>query len=261
MKLKLLFLFVQMLLLSQSAVSAGVQLQSEEQGLQLIATVSQQIKQDDKDAHLYVVRGQLYAQLKDYDNAIKDFNKALALDDKQDDAWYGLGMAKPFVGLLDEGISDLSVFINKHPDSSLALTKRGVRYIWKGDKVNAKKDLLKAVKLNPNNAEAHDDLGVVLAQQGDYNSAIEHFNNTITIDPSYQKGHHNLAMALYVIERDALALERVNISLQLDPQARNSWMLKSEILKAMGRVTESEAAHDEAMFLPKGNWSERAPVK
>ena len=68
-------------------------------------------------------------------------------------------------------------------------------------------------------------------------------------------------MAYYVLEMDIDALAAVNIALKLDPESRNSMLLKSEILKAMGRQDEALEAHDEAMFLPEGNWSERAPVR
>jgi len=55
-------------------------------------------------------------------------------------------------------------------------------------------------------------------------------------------------MALYVIEKDAQALVSVNISLSLRPNSRNSMLLKSKILEALGRHAEA-------------NWSETAPVK
>ena len=55
------------------------------------------------------------------------------LDDKQDNAYFGRGMALGRMGLVDEGIADLSVFILRHPESSVAYTKRGVRSIWRNN--------------------------------------------------------------------------------------------------------------------------------
>ena len=242
-----------------SSVTAEVVTQDDMQ--KQIKAVSAQIDKNRKNAVLYVRRGDLYFQLHDFDLAIDDYTMAIKLDDKQDAAWFGRGMAKGRRGLISEGIADLTVFIKRNPENSKAYTKRGVRYLWKGDKVNAKKDLQKAIQLDQNNAEAHDDLGVVLAQSGDYRNAIMHFQNTISIDPTYQKGHHNLAMALYVIENDAQALVSVNNSLSLRPNSRNSMLLKSKILEALGRHTEAKRVADDAMFLPEANWSETAPVK
>ena len=73
-------------------------------------------------------------------------------------------MALGRMGLVYEGIADLGVFIQRHPDSSVAYTKRGVRNIWRNNLVEAERDLTRAVQLDPFNAEARDDLGVVHAK-------------------------------------------------------------------------------------------------
>jgi len=234
---------------------------SRESAQKQIDLLSDKIDKNRKQASLYVTRGDLYFKIRDFDSAVEDFTTAIKLDDSLDAAWFGRGMANGRLGYIDEGIADLSVFIKRNPNDSKALTKRGVRYLWKGDKPNAQTDLQKAIKIDPENAEAHDDLGVVLAQQGDYKQAIVHFRKTIGIDPTYQKGHHNLAMALYVIEKDALALSSVNNALSLSPNARNSLLLKSSILKSIGRLSEAKRLEDEAMFLPEAHWNETAPVR
>jgi Tfp pilus assembly protein PilF len=91
---------------------------------------------------------------------------------------------------------------------------------------------------------------VVLAQMGNYKKAINHFQKTIHIDSSYQKAHHNLAMALFVTENDVMALDSVNKALNLSPESRNSMLLKSSILNAMGKHAEAKRIKEEAMFLP-----------
>ncbi len=244
-----------------AAIVSAVEISSQEQGDKLLKQYSQQIKKEPANAQHYIARADIHFKLHNFEQAVKDYTQALNIDNKLDQAWFGRGMAKGRLGLIDEGIADLSVFIRHNPESTVAYTKRGVRYLWKGDRDNAAKDLRKAIELDPRNAEAHDDLGVVLAQQGDYKTALEHFTKTVSIDPTYQKGYHNQAMAFYVLERDADALATVNVAIKLDPEARNSMLLKSEILNSLGRKDEAQAIHDEAMFLPQGNWSERAPVK
>lgn len=244
-----------------STVVVQAQINSEDEAQQKITVISNKIASNPDDARLYSSRGDLYFLIHDFDNAVKDYTRAIKLDDKLDAAWFGRGMARGRQGFIEEGIADLTVYINRHPDDSRAHTKRGVRYLWLGEKENARQDLQTAIKLNPDNAEAHDDLGVILAQMGNYKKAIEHFRTTVRLDPSYQKGHHNLAMALYITSNDALALISVNNSLKLKPQARNSLLLKSKILTAMGKLNEAKQIQEDAMFLPEENWHESAPVK
>lgn len=213
------------------------------------------------NALLYALRGDIYFLIHDFNNAVEDYSSAIELDNTLDRAYYGRGLAYARQGFIKDGIQDLSHFIKKNPDSSLAYTKRGVRYLWLGEKDNAYKDLKKAISLNPNNAEAHDDLGVVLAQMNNYIEAIKHFRLTISIEPLYQKAYHNLAMAYYITENDAIALQTINKSIQLKSGEKNSLLLKSKILMALGRTEDAKKIENDALFLPAGDWSELVPVQ
>ena len=155
----------------------------------------------------------------------------------------------------------MSIYIERHNDDSLAYTKRGVLYMWKQDCKNAEKDLTRAVELDNTNAEAHDDLGVIFARRKEYTQAMAHFRATIHHDPSYQKGYHNLALTLYLTGQDEQALTTVNNAVTLNPNHRDALLLKSHILKALGRTEEALAAEEDAQFLPETNWSEGIAVE
>lgn len=223
--------------------------------------LNEQLKSNKKDAALFISRGDIYFRIRDFQNAVDDYTSAIELAPESYDAYFGRGLANGRMGFIQNGINDLSVYIKQYPNSSVAYTKRGVRYLWFGDTKNAQSDFEKAIKLNPDNAEAHDDLGVIFAQKKKYDEALMHFNLTVKLDPSYQKGFHNLAMTHYLTGQDIVALQNVNIALQLSPTARNSILLKSEILKVMGRIEEANKLQEDALFLPEGNWHEQAPVQ
>jgi len=67
----------------------------------------------------YVQRGMAYFKLHEFDRAIGDFSRAIALDDRQDDAYFGRGMARGRNGDIDQGIADLGVYI-RAPSAQLA---------------------------------------------------------------------------------------------------------------------------------------------
>jgi len=219
--------------------------------------LNKQIHAGTNRAQLLLERGQIYFELHEFDRAVDDYTAALALDDKLDNAYFGRGMARGRMGLIRQGIADLSIYIQRNPADSRAFTKRGVRYIWLGDLNTAKQDLQQAIKLDAENAEAHDDLGVIYANHGDYISAIKHFQKVVAIDPSYQKGFHNLALSYHISGKSQQALHNINISLDLSPQDKNSLLLKAEILNKLGMQQEAAAVREGAEFLPEGNWSER----
>ncbi len=219
------------------------------------------IDKDAMNAQLYIKRGDIYFEKREFFDAVEDYTTAMELDSKADQAYFGRGMALARQGMISDGIADLSVFIKRNPKNSLAYTKRGVRYMWLQDYNNAEKDLTKALVLDPENAEAHDDLGVIYAKRQKYEKAVEHFTATIRIDPSYQKGYHNLAMTLFLVEQDAGALLMVNQALALNSNHRDALMLKSLILEKLGRYEEAAAIKEDAEFLPETNWSESVPVQ
>lgn len=176
-------------------------------------------------------------------------------------AYFGRGMALGRLGKVQDGINDLTFFIQHNADSSLAYTKRGVRYLWLGDLQRASEDLKQAILLNPKNAEAHDDLGVILARQNKPEEAISHFLKTIKHDPSYQKAYHNLALTYYLYDKEKAALKYVNKAISMSPDSKDTILLKSEILKSLGQVKQAEELREHAEFLPDGNWSESSPLQ
>ena len=232
-----------------------------EEMLRLDTEYGKRIAANADDARLYLKRGEVRFRLHDFENAIEDFDRAIRLDSRLDDAYFGRGMALGRSGHIDEGIADLGVYIRRHPGSSLAYTKRGVRYIWKGDLEKAEKDLARAIAVDPANAEAHDDLGVVMAQRGNYPAAENHFLSTIALDPSYQKAYHNLAMVYYITNNNREALGAVDKALELIPESRDSLLLKATILDGIGRHIEAEKIRADAEFLAPGNPTERSPIQ
>ena len=226
-----------------------------------LATLNQKIKQHAKNPQLYIKRGNLYFNLHDFEKAVADFTTAIAIDDTLSQAYFGRGMASARNGQIEAGINDLTTYIKRHPYDSRAYTKRGVRYIWAGKLDMAQHDLEKAIMLDATNAEAQDDLGVLYAQQKKFSRALKHFNFATQYDPTYQKAYHNQAMAYILSNSPEKALIAVNKSLVLKSDSRNSLMLKSEILNAMGKEKEAVLIMQKADFLPEGNWSERFEIR
>jgi len=218
------------------------------------------ILKEPNNANAYFDRGVLHFQEQDFTLAINDLTKCLTLNPANDEALFWRGMAYGRNKQSDKGIADLSQYILKHPDNSRAYTKRGVRYIWAGKLDKAMSDLKMAIKLDSTNSEAHDDLGVLYAQQKNYPQAILHFSNALKYDPSYQKAWHNRAMLKYVQHQFSLAIDDVDQSLALKA-TRDSMLLKSLIMDALGKKEMANRIRVEAERLPDNNWSESFAIQ
>lgn len=247
------------IMLAMTAV-AGAEFQTREAAHAALKEYNRLIADEPHFAVLYTLRGDAYYALNDLHAAIENYTSAIELDDRQDKAYFGRGMALGRMGLVDDGVADLDVFIQRHPTSSVAYTKRGVRNIWRNNLVEAERDLVRAVQLAPTNAEAHDDLGVVHAKHNRLSRAAWHFSTAIRLDPGYQKAYHNLAICYHLAGENRKALEIVDAGLLLAPDSRGTLMLKSTILQALGKTAEAKEIEVHAEFLPQENWTERSAV-
>jgi tetratricopeptide (TPR) repeat protein len=221
-----------------------------------IKALSAQLEKHPANAKLYLKRGHAYFMVHEFSKSVDDYSMVIKLNPNLDEAWFGRGLAYGRNQQFSQSIADLSEYIRRDSSSSRGYTKRGVRYIWMGKLDLAKKDLQKAIALNPTNAEAHDDLGVLYAQGKQYHVAAKHFRTSIKNDPSYHKAHHNLAMVLFLTGDHETALATVDRALALAPQSRNSVLLKSEILRKLGKTNDATRLAEQAKSMEEGNWSE-----
>jgi tetratricopeptide (TPR) repeat protein len=260
--LTVLHVFAGATALALAAAVAGPQteFQSREEALAALGKYTRMIEADPKYAVFFTLRGDACYALNDLYGAMQSYTAAIKLDGRQDNAYFGRGMALGRMGMVDEGIADLNVYIQRHPDSSVAYTKRGVRNIWRNNLADAERDLARALELDPKNAEAHDDLGVVHAKHNRIKQAADHFSTAIRLDPTYQKAYHNLAILFYMMGQYQEALEIVDEGLMLNHDNRNSLLLKASVLKALGRTEEAKQVAEHAEFLPEDNWSERSVI-
>jgi tetratricopeptide (TPR) repeat protein len=95
-------------------------------------------------------------------------------------------------GKYDDAIADYDKAIALDPNVALAYTIRAVAYGIKGDLDRAIADLDKAITLNPNDATAYTIRGNAYYVKGDYDRAIADYRKALEINPSDQKARNKL---------------------------------------------------------------------
>jgi len=81
---------------------------------------------DPQDAGAYVNSGNSFFELGDYDRAIADYDKAIALNPQDADAYYNRGLAYYHKGDYDQAITDFNQAIALDPQHALAYLGRGL---------------------------------------------------------------------------------------------------------------------------------------
>ncbi len=124
---------------------------------QAIADYDQALALNPEYAEAYNNRGNAYADLGDYEQAIADYDQALALNPEYAEAYNNRGVAYASLGEYEIAIADYDQAISLNPDYASAYINRGIIYIYQPDYQNcelASSDFMKVLELVPNDPQA-----------------------------------------------------------------------------------------------------------
>lgn len=137
----------------------------------------------------YSIRGDIYSNLKEYDQALKDFNKIIELESNSNVAYYNRGMTYKNLGKVELATQDFIKAIELDIDDINAyfeLTK-----IYENDSIKRYDDAIniynKAQKKWSGNAKIYYYRGYVYKNLKNYDKAIEDWKMAIKFDKSYKK--------------------------------------------------------------------------
>ena len=217
-------------------------------------------------ALLYLSRGDAYAGIEDYQNAIADYEKALSMDRgdlvKKPPVYFNMGTAYLNWGKDSEAIKYFDMVIILDRRDSRALVRRGFAYHNIGKFDLAKADFDAGLALDPNNALAYRYRANIYGLSNDYEKVVADLNKCLELDPkrwSYDPAtFQNRGEAYHQLGRPKEALEDFGKALNLNPQyvlalvnRGNTYfeLRKYDLaLKDYDRAVEYEPKNDSPLF-------------
>jgi len=189
---------------------------------------------DSEGAEAYVNRGDAYLFERDFDQAIAEYDQAIALDPGVAEAYLYRGLAYYWKGDDDQAIADLERARDLAEDP-------GIRQMAEEALQELGQELPSAAEqVDSEGAEAYFDRGNAYYDEGEYDQAIAEYDQAIALDPELAeafcgrgaaylaKGDHNQAMADF---EQAIAL---------DPQSALAY-------EGRGRAYSVKGNHEQAM--------------
>jgi tetratricopeptide (TPR) repeat protein len=217
--------------------------------------------------------GEKFYQAGDYNRAITEFNRAIALKNDYADAYTGRGNAYRKKGDALRAIDDYSTAL-KHADSRAELYNyRGYAYSEHGEPEKAIADFSQAIRLGRDYTDAYINRGHAHYERGSYELAIEDYNQVIrieprnaaawnwrgsawyrkdgqkaladfsqaiTINPGYALAWHNRGNVHFNNGDFAAALADLNQAIKLAP-SRAAYISRGHVLQKLGDTTRAEA--------------------
>jgi tetratricopeptide (TPR) repeat protein len=158
---------------------------------QAIADCTQAIRLDPADIDTVLFRAHAFFNKSDFDSAIEDYNRAIALGSKSAetsaDAFVGRAAAWHRKGDEQRAIADIDQAVRLNPKDATAFFLRGVAYQSIGDNDRAVKDYGEAIQLAPNFALSLYRRGLLRASLGDADGGAEDIARARKINPAVGK--------------------------------------------------------------------------
>lgn len=147
-----------------------------------------------KDAESYIAVGLAYGMVNQFDKAIEDLNRAIALDPNSSEAYNNLGLYYNDKGNTKESLDALQKAVSLKPDFSKAWYNMGNTYAKSGDYRTAITRYQKAISLDGTYGDAYNNIGNCYATMNQTDSARIFYEKAVEIDPSNVKAVINVGV-------------------------------------------------------------------
>lgn len=131
--------------------------------------------QEDPSCEAYHNRATALFHLERYEEAIQDYQEAIALEPELSEAYLALGVVHTRLEQYEEAIDFYSQAIQAAPRKEMGYTNRGHVYFKLGQYADALQDFNHAISCNRRNAMAYHNRGAVYHEMGIHEKALENW--------------------------------------------------------------------------------------
>jgi len=173
-------------------------------------------KLEKPEAITYCYIGECYEKLKNFDQALINYNRAIAIDPNLSDAWMGMGIVLDQQDKLTEGIHYLKKAVELSKENADYYYVIGDAYQKLGFFEEAESAYKKVTELDPAIETIWLDYSNFLFEQGEKERSIEILAEGIKYHPDNAELYYRMAACLLWIGKKQEALTHLQSALQLD---------------------------------------------
>jgi tetratricopeptide (TPR) repeat protein len=210
-------------------------------------SVGDEMVQVPEDPNIYLLRASRYMKEGSYDQAIGQFNEALALDANHAEAYVLRGMAYIDKADYDRAIADCTKALEIEPELDKAYYGRGKAYVEKQQYDQAILDFTKAIELNPKRAEGYLARGTLYwlktidraiayrtkaleiqpeLDKVDYDHAIADFTKALEIGPENAEAYDQRGFVYFQRQQYDQAILDLTKVIELDPERAKAYSFR-----------------------------------
>jgi serine/threonine-protein kinase len=211
----------------------------------------------DPQPYRFKLRGDLRFALKDYAEAVEDYELALRSGGDTAELLCNRGLALQRTGKSERAVDDLKRAVGLNPESARLHTMLGNYFLEAGRLPEAMEEYWAATDKSPGYAEAHHNLGVAYYKQNEIDKAIEAFTDALNSDPDFAEAYYHRGQ-MFLLKGDAVSALS-DLQSAVDHDAKNSDYLfqLATGLAAHGKFAEAVARMWEAIQAAGSDWPDR----
>ena len=182
--------------------------------------------------------------------ALRDLDRAIALDAKNANAWRVRGdLLRTAGGDLNRAAADLTRAIELAPQDAEAYQLRGVVYTNQHRFDRAIADYDQAIKLKADFAQAWSDRGATFYLRGDYAKAVADLSEALRLDPDRPRSYTTRGAAYKKLGELDKAIADDSEAIRLDPKVPEYFDNRGLTYAAMKEYDKAIADYDQAIRL------------
>ena len=219
-----------------------------------ILLYSKAIKDIEKPEYFYG-RGNAYYELKNYQNAISDYTKAILLNPSNVNAYFNRGVVYFEQQNYPKAINDFTQILRLQPEHAEAYYKRGLVYYKSQDYLKAIQDYTQVIGLRPNTLDAYNAYlgrGVAYAANNNLQKAIADYTQMIKIQPQKIDGYYRRGRARFFIGDYQGSLDDYNQVIKINPKNEDAYARRCSTYLNLAEYEKAASDCTEAIkFRPK----------
>ena len=190
-------------------------------------------------AQTYSNRSNTYQALQRYDEALRDCDQAIALDPNYAKAYNNRGNTYQALRRYDEALHDYEQAVALNPNYADAYSNRGTTYQALQRYDEALRDYDQAIALNPNFALAYVGRGLTYHNLQRYDEALRDFDQAIVLNPNLAQAYYNRGTTYRVLQRNDEALHDYDQAIAMNPNYADAYFYRGVIYHNLQRYDEA----------------------
>ncbi len=203
----------------------------------------------DRQSDLHSNLGTMLARMNRPEDALKSYDRAIALKPDYAEAFNNRGMILRGLKRIPEALDSFARAIALKPDFALAWNNQGIALGELGRPEEALASFERAIALNPGIAEAHYNRGCAMIESRRTAEAIASFDRALAVRPDYAEALNNRGCALRDVLRPADAIDSFERALALRPDYAEAYNNRGHALLDLKRSAEAAASFAQALAL------------